>query len=88
MSDWRDKALLRPSELAFVSGRSKRTIHRLLKAGAIESRLEGGCRLIPIREAMRFVGEETRTSATSCERKPHAEAKATDILSHFRRKHG
>jgi len=84
--NWREKALLRPRELAEVSGRSRRTIERKIRSGVIESRLEDGCRVIPIAAARRFVGEGVTPSGV--ERSPAAEKKAADILSHFRRKHG
>ena len=63
LTPWREKALLRPRELAEVSGRSVRTIRRKLETGEIESRLEDGCRLIPIEAALRFVGEEQPETA-------------------------
>ncbi len=85
---WRDRALLRPSKLAEVSGRSLRTIQRKLERGEIESRLEDGCRLIPIRAALRFVGEESRTAAGGYAPSPTVEQQASEIIEHFRREHG
>jgi hypothetical protein len=86
--NWRDKALLRPRELAEASGRSLRTIQRKLSAGEIESRLEDGCRVIPIRAALKPVAEDSCAGADSYEREPSAEQKADEIVEHFRRRHG
>ena len=59
MVNWREKAQLRPRELADVASVSLRTIRRKIERGEIESRLVDGCRVIPIREALRFVGEDS-----------------------------
>ena len=60
--NWREKAQLRPRELAEVSSLSLRMIRRKIERGEIESRLIDGCRLIPIREALRFVGEDSEVA--------------------------
>lgn len=86
--NWREKALLRPRELAEASGRSLRTIQRKIAAGVIETRLEDGCRLIPIGVALRFVGEDSGGSTPSCAATPSAARKAAEIVADFRRKHG
>ena len=86
--NWRDKALLRPRELAEVSGRSLRTIRRKIRAGKIESRLEDGQRLIPIKVALRFVGEDSEEATRGYRSSPATDEKAADIIEHFRRKHG
>ena len=54
---WREKARLRPCELAEVASVSLRTIWRKIEAGKIESFTEGRARFIPIRAALEFVGE-------------------------------
>jgi hypothetical protein len=54
---WREKARLRPRDLAEVASVSLRTIWRKIKAGEIESFSEGRARFIPIRAALEFVGE-------------------------------
>lgn len=58
MTYWRSKAQLRPRELAVISSQSLRTIQRKIRSGLIVSRLDGGARVIPIAECLRFVGEE------------------------------
>ena len=80
---WREKALLRPRELADVASLSLRTIRRRIKTGEIESRLVDGCRVIPVREVLRFVGELRSPTASLDER---AERRAAEIESHFRRR--
>ncbi len=55
---WREKARLRPRELAEVASVSLRTIWRKIQSGEIESFMEGHSRFIPIRAALKFAGEE------------------------------
>ena len=86
--NWREKAFLRPHELAEVSGRSIRTIQRKIAAGIIESVFEDGCRLIPIRAALRFVGEDPGNGTHTYSSSPSAARKAAEIIAHFQRKHG
>jgi hypothetical protein len=54
---WREKARLRPRELAEVASVSLRTVWRKIKSGEIESFTEGNARFIPIQTAKEFVGE-------------------------------
>ena len=56
--NWRNKALLRPRELADISSQSVRTIRRKIRSGAIASSLQGGARVITIAECLRYVGED------------------------------
>ncbi|MBW1906941.1 MAG: hypothetical protein JRJ24_16890 [Deltaproteobacteria bacterium] len=56
---WRDRPLLRPAELASLTGLSLRTVRRRIASGAIRSRLEGRCRVVPICELFRIVGEDS-----------------------------
>jgi excisionase family DNA binding protein len=55
---WRDRPLVRPAELAALTGLSLRTVRRRIASGAIRSHLEGRCRLIPICEIFRIVGKD------------------------------
>jgi hypothetical protein len=91
---WREKALLRPSELAAVSGRSVKTIRRKIASGDIESRLEDGCRLIPIRAALAFVGEQPHPNPEGVNRgdqpppTPAMQRNVRQFVARIRRKAG
>jgi hypothetical protein len=87
---WRERAFLRPRELAEVSGRSLTTIRRLVAAGEIESQLEGGCRLVPIAAALAFVGEnaEPGTRGETPTRSAALEHRAAACLRRLRQKAG
>ncbi len=84
---WRQRSLLRPSELAAVSGRSLRTIWRKLEAGTIESRVEDGCRLIPIEAALVFLGEKPENAHHPHETGPIS-ARARAFVERIRREAG
>ena len=84
---WRQRALLRPSELAEVSGRSLRTIRRKIDSGEIESRLEDGRRLIPIRVALAFVGEDDENAPEVCASGP-VSRRASSFVARIRREAG
>ena len=61
MVSWRDKARLRPRELAEVASVSLATVRRKIASGEIGSYVQDGCRFIPIAAALRFVGEDSGT---------------------------
>ena len=61
--NWRDKARVRPRELAQIASVSLRTVREKIRSGEIESYLENGCRFIPIAAARRFVREENEPDA-------------------------
>jgi hypothetical protein len=80
---WREKAELRPAEVAKVSGRSLRTIRRKIADGALPSRLADGVRLVPVRAVLELVGEipsDSESEPTVCA----AQAKARAILADLR----
>ncbi len=61
MVSWREKARLRPRELAEVASVSLATVKRKLASGEIESYVQDACRFIPISAALQFVGEDPET---------------------------
>ncbi len=54
---WREKARLRPRELAEVASVSVATIRRKIASGELESFTRDGMRFIPIGAALGFLGE-------------------------------
>ena len=82
--NWRDKAELRPAEVAEVSGRSLRTIRRRIADGSLPSRFCDGVRLVPIHAVLELVGEAVEPSGGSEPRIPTARAKARAILADLR----
>lgn len=55
---WRDRARLRPRELAEIAGVSVRTIHRAIARREIESYREGAFRFVPVGAALAWLGEQ------------------------------
>jgi hypothetical protein len=88
--DWRLKAELRPSEVAWVSSRSLRTIRRKIASGELPSRFVDGCRLVPIRAVLELVGElpHATREEDGCGDHPPARQKADEILARFRGRRG
>jgi hypothetical protein len=84
-ADWRSYAELRPSLVARISGRSLRAIRRKIERGELPSRKVDGCRLVPVRAVLELVGEVPGTAAAPA---PTVRARADEILSHFRGRHG
>ena len=58
---WREKARLRPRELAELASVSLATVKRKIASGEIESYVQDGCRFIPIHAALRLVREDPET---------------------------
>jgi excisionase family DNA binding protein len=81
--DWRTKARLRPRELAEVTSVSLRTVWRKINSGEIESYRVGGCRFIPAKAALAFVGEDDRTPKSNCV-SPRARAMVAELRSGVR----
>ncbi len=76
MVTWREKARLRPRELAEVASVSLAMMKRKIASGEIESYVQDGCRFIPIAAALRFVGEKAETSSHGHSVKVSARARA------------
>ena len=77
MTDWRQKARLRPAELAEVASVSLRTIWRKLESGEIESFTQGRSRFIPIKAALAFVGDGDTP-------RPQASVRARSVVDRLR----
>ena len=86
MVSWRDKARLRPRELAEVASVSLATVKRKITSGEIESYIQDGCRFIPIAAALRFAGEESETPSHGHSVKVGARARA--FVARIRREAG
>ena len=84
--DWRQKARLRPSELAEVGSVSLARVRRKIASGEIESYVQDGCRFVPIAAALRFVGEESETPSHGHSVKVGARARA--FVARIRREAG
>ena len=83
LHNWRSLLTLRAAEFAAITGLSLRTVRAKIACGEIESRLEGGCRIIPVRAAVRFSGEPADEPAEN-PKDSRARRKATEILSRVR----
>jgi hypothetical protein len=66
LASWRDRPAVRPTELASLSGLSLRTVRRRIASGSIRSHLSGRCRMVPISEVFRLLGEEPTARESSC----------------------
>ena len=86
MVSWREKARLRPRELAEVASVSLATVKRKITSGEIESYVQDGCRFIPISAALRFVGEAPETASHGHSVKVGASARA--FVERMRREAG
>ena len=67
--EWRDKARLRPRELAEVASVSIATVRRKLASGEIGSYVEDGCRFVPIEAALAFVREDPAALPAALDRR-------------------
>lgn len=63
LSDWRDRARLRPAELARIAGVSRATIDRAIRRGELPSHRVGRLRFVAIADALAYVGEAQRSRA-------------------------
>ena len=86
MVSWRDKARLRPRELAEVASVSLATVKRKIASGEIESYMQDGCRFIPISAVLAFVGEPCETPSQTRTRPISPSALA--FVARFRREAG
>jgi len=71
---WRERARLRPRELAEQAGVSLRTITRAIESGALASHREGRCRFVAIADALAYVGELAPGALTVASARPVSEA--------------
>ena len=66
LTKWREKAALRPKQVAEILSVSERVVRRMIEDGTLTSRLQGGCRLVPTSAILEIVGEGSpQASATS-----------------------
>jgi len=87
--NWRCFAELRPALVAAVSGRSRRTIERMIENGRLPSRKAAGCRLVPIQAVLELVGEAENERGDHAARwNPKTEQRVDEILDHFNARHG
>ena len=56
---WRERATLRPAEVADVTGLSRSSIDRRIESGDIPSVLIGRNRLVAVRAVLELIGETT-----------------------------
>ena len=84
LHNWRSLVTLRPTEFAAITGLSLRTVRAKITCGEIESWLEGGCRIIPVRAALRFSGEPVDESTETPKDSP-ARRKAAEIINRIER---
>jgi len=70
---WRERARLRPAELAEVAGVSLRTVTRAIESGALASYREGRCRFVPITAALDYVGEHAPDLPAAAPSRPVSE---------------
>ena len=82
---WRDKAQLRPREVAEVLSLSIRTIQRWIESGSIPSRVVGGCRVIRTSDVLRLVGENEGELGMGTPFDLEVAAKAREILMDLER---
>ncbi len=64
-ASWRDRPAVRPTELVSLSGLSLRTVRRRIASGSIRSHLNGRCRMVPISEVSRLLGEQPAAQESS-----------------------
>jgi len=64
-AQWREKAALRPKQVAEVLSVSERVVRRMIEDGTLASRRLGASRLVPTRAILEFVGELTPESRTT-----------------------
>ncbi len=65
MIGWREKAALRPKQVAEVLSVSERVVRQMIEDGTLTSRRQGGCRLIPTWAILELVGERTSEITTT-----------------------
>ena len=76
--DWRNRAMLRPSLVAAVTGLALSKVYRMLDSGQLECRRIAETRLVPVRAVLEMVGEnvpESTAEGAPCARvNPRARA--------------
>lgn len=82
---WREKARLRPRELAEIASVSLSTVKRKLRSGELESYVDGGCRFIPIRAALAFVREDPPAQLAPVARRGEPSPEVRALVARIRR---
>lgn len=82
---WREKARMRPRELAEIASISLSTVKRKLRSGELESYVDGGCRFIPIRAALAFVREDPPAEVATPRLRSEPSPEARALVARIRR---